>query len=152
MVDNPFEVTTQSGLEKTDVIYLNALTPAMRELRVKMVGIVFDAMLSAQKKFEGFSGKQSDRDGHTDTHDSLDLDSGTLVTMLYAANQGQAMIDMYRVFDKLMISPGIAFCHESRVPMTKNLWSKIDDADYVIGEYLANFIAPALDTMITKKL
>jgi len=151
VLDAPIEVQINGGvLGETDVLFFNAPTPAMRKERTKMIGVMFDAMLAAGKKFTGFGDKE-EKMGHTDSADGLNLDGPTILSMLYAANKGEHMCDMQDIFDKVVLTPGIAFCHESKVAMNKDLWRKVDNQDYVIGEYLANFIMPALDTMTASK-
>ncbi len=135
------------GANETDVLYMNAPTPVMRKLRTRMIGTLLDAMLEAGKKFKGFGD-----DNEVSEQDSAKMDAEAIITMLYAADCGDAMTKMQEIFDRAVITPGIAFCHESKVPMNKDLWEKVGaEQDAVIAEYLANFISPALDTMITKR-
>lgn len=151
LLDEPFKVQADGALVETDVLFFNAPTPAMRKLRTKMTGIVFNAMLAAGKKFEGLGGDSVEKEGHTDSADDMDLDGSTILMMLLAADEGDALIKVQEAFDGLVVAKGIASCHESKVPMNKDLWAKVQDQDYVIGEYLANFIMPCLATMTKSK-
>lgn len=150
LLDEPITAHVKGQSVDVDVLQFNAPTPAMRKIRTKMVGIMLGAMMDAGKRFQGFGDKDTP-EGPADTADGLKLDADAVLTMLYAVDDGEPMVKMQDMFDRLIEVPGIAFFHDSKEAMSKGVWDKVKDQDAVIGEYLANFIIPALDTMTTKR-
>ncbi len=131
-----------SGGESTDATFLTLKAPSFYQID-KMYPIKQSFCIAMMGMLDLSIDKVEDEDKDEDKDEQKDLSAKSGMQLLCSSKH----VDMVKVTAQAMqfFTSGVVLV-EGEVKLTKGMWLKfsVDDFEGLLGEYLANFIAPSL--------